>query len=345
MKKILITGGLGFIGVHLINHLVRTEDCVIDVVDNLANNSVNVEDLGFKKVRKIHTLPVSSFEFSDVYDQIYHLASPVGPAGVLKYAGKMGQIILNDTMKIAEYAYENSSSVIFISTSEVYGKDPGNEAQQEDIDKIVPAKITTRLEYGAAKMLTEICLHNFAKHHPFKYNIIRPFNIVGVGQSSKVGFVLPRFVYAALSGKPITVFGDGKQRRTFAHAKDFVDAIVRIMNSPITGEIFNVGNPANEHSIYEAAQVVKQMTQSPSVITLTNPKDIYGGDYEEEWNKIQNIDKIKSLLSWQPQYSLKDIVQEIIADYKNRIANNALRPNHEVEEEIRSFSKMSRYQE
>ena len=329
-KKILITGGLGFIGSHLIERLVRDEDCEIDVVDSLANNSLHPEDLKSSKIRKVYTCSVEEFDFSDkTYDEIYHLASPVGPAGVLKYAGKMGSIILNDTMKIAEFASRVGAKVIFMSTSEVYGKDPGSSAQHENIEKIVPAKITTRLEYGVAKLLTEICLHNYAKYNNLKYNIIRPFNIVGVGQSTKAGFVLPRFVHAALTNQPITVFGDGKQRRTFTHVKDIVQGMVKIMTAPISGEIYNIGNPKNEVSVLEVAQTVKMLSNSNSEISLMDPKELYGKDYEEAWNKIPDISKINNHVGWKPEYDFKDIVQEIVDDYRGVLAANKFRPNHE----------------
>ncbi|HIH12082.1 TPA: NAD-dependent epimerase/dehydratase family protein [Candidatus Woesearchaeota archaeon] len=279
----------------------------------------------------MHTCTVEEFPLTQKYDQIYHLASPVGPAGVLKYAGRMGSMILNDTMKVAEYAAQHKSKVIFISTSEVYGKDPGSDAQSEDIPKTVPHRITTRLEYGVAKLLTEICLHNFAKHHALKYNIIRPFNIVGVGQSSKAGFVLPRFVHAALTNQPITVFGDGTQVRTFTHVKDIVDGIVTLMNSEISGEIYNIGNPENQHSILDVAKTIKNMTNSQSPIVCVDPKQIYGPDYEEAWNKIPNITKISNHVGWKPKYSSNQIFQEIINDYKRMLAENKLRPNNETE--------------
>lgn len=331
MKRILVTGGLGFIGTHLV-HCLLEEGNIIDIVDNLANPSTTPEEFKSNNIRNIYTCSVEEFSFENKYDQIYHLASPVGPAGVLEYAGRMGKMILNDDLKVAEYAHKNNSKVLFVSTSEVYGRDPGQYAQSEDIDKVVPAKITTRLEYGAAKLLAEICIHNFAKHHKLEYIIVRPFNIVGVGQSSKAGFVLPRFVYGALLNKPITVFGSGKQRRTFTHVKDIVSAIKLLMDSPISGEIFNIGNPANEYSIQEIAQFVKELTNSTSEIINVNPKDIYGKDYEEAWNKIPDISKITTMTEWRPKYLFKDIIQEVIDDYKQMFALNKLRPNQEYKD-------------
>ena len=329
MKKILITGGLGFIGTHLLKRLVETEDCVIDIVDNLSNNSLPPEEAKHPKVRKVYTCSFDKFDLHEKYDEIYHLASPVGPAGVLHYAGTMAQLILNDSMRVAKYAFENDAKVIFVSTSEVYGKDPGNNRQKEDIEKVVPPKITVRLEYGVGKLMTEICIHNYALHHPFRYNIIRPFNIVGVGQSSKAGFVLPRFVDAALRGKDITVFGQGTQRRTFTHVKDIVDAMLKMMHQDMSGETFNIGNAANELSVMQVAQKVKAATNSTSQIKCVDPKTIYGKDYEEAWNKIPDTTKAQTMLEWAPQYSFDEILAEIVADMKKLLAENKKRPNQE----------------
>jgi len=327
MKKILVTGGLGFIGTHLIKKLSE-EDCRIDIVDNLSNNSVAPEDARSDKIEKIYTCSVEEFDFKGKkYDEIYHLASPVGPAGVLKYAGIMGPMIINDALKIAKYAAKNGSDVMFVSTSEVYGRDPGKEAQKEDIDKIVPNKVTVRLEYGVAKMLEEICVRNYALEHPFRYNIVRPFNIVGVGQSSKAGFVVPRFVQQALKGEDITIFGDGTQRRTFTHVKDIADAIIKVMKSGINREVFNIGNPANEFSIKEVAEIVKKLTNSKSKIVYVDPKKIYGKYYEEAWNKIPDISKIKSMIGWEPKYAFEEIVKEVVDDCKKMMKARKTRPN------------------
>ena len=233
---------MGFIGSHLLNTLTKGNE--VDIVDNFANNSIQ----NFQSTTSYH-LSVDKFNIDDhKYDQIYHLASPVGPAGVLKYAGTM---IVNDGLKIANYGYKNHCKVLYVSTSEVYGTHPGGiTGQKEDIDKIVPAKTTVRLEYGVGKLLMEISLSNFARNHPFEYNIIRPFNTVGIGQSSSAGFVIPRMVYQALTGIPITVFGIGKQVRAFTHVDDLSKAFVDITESDISGEIFNAGNPDNIISIW-----------------------------------------------------------------------------------------------
>ena len=326
MEKTLVTGGMGFIGSHLLNRLMPNNQ--IDVVDNFANNSINkIEEVN------VYRQSVKDFDIEKKeYDTIYHLASPVGPAGVLKYAGEMGSVIVNDALKIAKYGYEHQCRVIFISTSEVYGFHPGGrEKQKEDINKIVPSKITIRLEYGTAKLLMEICINNFAREHPFPFNIVRPFNTVGCGQSSKTGFVIPRFVYQALTDKPMTVFGTGSQLRTFTYVGDTIDALIAIIKSDIRGEIFNIGNPDNIMSVKDLAYFIRAMAKSNSGIVYIDPKTVYGDGYEEAWNKIPDIQKIQDALKWKPATTIKEIINEVILDTKEMIETQQFRPNHAVE--------------
>ena len=213
MKRILVTGGLGFIGTTLIGYLLNRDDVeYIDVVDNCCNSTLATAYVDTRV--RYHRMDVKNYESLRSYTEIYHLASPVGPAGVLKYAGTMGPMIIDDVNKMAQLAIKDGARLLDISTSEVYGREPNDQAQKEDIDKIVPANITVRLEYGVAKLLSEVFLTNLTKSTDLQVNLIRPFNIVGVGQKGEIGFVLPRFVEAALAGTPLTVFSDGSQKES-----------------------------------------------------------------------------------------------------------------------------------
>lgn len=312
-KNILITGGNGFIGRCLIKRLSGYDSVdLLHVVDNLCNSDYPDEEFfkTFPKV-KMSIQSVSDFQPERRYHEIWHLASPVGPAGVLNYAGQMAPMIVSDTSKIAHMALSMGARMIDISTSEVYGKDPGDIPQEEDIDKIVPADITVRLEYGVAKLASEVSLKNLHDKTGLHVNIIRPFNIIGVGQKGEVGFVLPRFVQQALSGEPLTVFGDGTQKRTFTSVEDIVDAMILVMSSSVKGEVFNVGNPSNICSILDLAKKVKHAASSSSDIIFVDPTTIYGKYYKEAWNKIPNIDKVQRT-GWYPSRSLDQIIQEVI---------------------------------
>lgn len=314
--RILVTGGLGFIGQVLLRSLLADRDIdYIDVVDNLCNSSLPKQK-NFPDYVTPHIISVNDFVPSRKYSEIYHLASPVGPAGVLNYAGRMGPMIISDTHKMAQLALDHGAKLIDISTSEVYGKDPGSIAQKEDIEKIVPGEVTVRLEYGVSKLASEISLLNMTKSTDLRVNIVRPFNIVGPSQSGEVGFVLPRFIDQALKNEPLTVFGNGQQKRAFTSVNDFVRGIKMIMESNINGEIFNIGNPANLCSIIDLARIVIKLTESNSLPKLCDPKTIYGEFYAEAWNKIPNINKIRNLIGWKPRESIRDIVKEAISRKK-----------------------------
>lgn len=323
--NILVTGGAGFIGTHLINKLVRRyKNPSIDIIDNLSNSSLPERRQEFFRKHGINFFKSSVEEFNFPaarhYDYIYHLASPVGPAGVLKYAGQMGAIILNGALKMSDIALRDKARLLIVSTSEVYGQNPANDKpQREDIHKVVPARVTVRLEYGVGKLLTEIALLNLSKVKPLLVNFIRPFNIVGPYQNGEAGFVLPRFVEAALKNEPITVFGDGTQKRTFTHVSDIVRAFLMLMESDCVGKIYNVGNPENVQSIRQVAEKVVAMSGSRSEIRFVDPKTIYGPLYEEAWNKIPDISAISNDLGWRPTYSFDDIMGEYVDFARGKI--------------------------
>ncbi len=315
---ILVTGGTGFIGTHLVNELVRRyQNAAIDIVDDLSNSSVSEARKEFFQRHGINFYKAKVGDFESPpgrkYDFIFHLASPVGPVGVLKYAGRMGAMIVNDAVKMAQLALCDQAKLLCISTSEVYGSHPeNNRPQHEDLPKIVPANVTVRLEYGTGKLLMEIVLLNLMKVEPLHVNFIRPFNIIGPYQKGEVGFVVPRFVQAALANEPLTVFGDGLQKRTFTHVSDIVRPMIDLMNTKYRGKIYNVGNPANICSITELAERIVRVTHSSSEIHYVDPKKIYGSLFEEAWNKIPDVTRITHDLGWKPEFYLDEILQEYV---------------------------------
>jgi len=310
-RKVLVTGGAGFIGTHLVNALVERSDAEIEVVDDLSSSSVSSERSEFFRKNGIlfRQTTVEDFIPTNEYSQIYHLACRVGPAHVLKYAGRMAREIVGDAEKMADLAIQNRVPLISVSTSEVYGKDPNGKPQDEMSPLEVPAEFTARLEYTVAKLMTEISLVNLAMVEPrLRVNLIRPFNIVGPYQTGEGGFVLPRFVEAALRGNPLTVFGDGSQVRSFTHVSDLVRSLLLIMESGVNRRIYNIGTPDNTCTIMDLAQRVVALLNSESKIICVDPKTIFGNLYSDAPSKIPDIRKIEKEIGWQPVWSLDEII-------------------------------------
>jgi nucleoside-diphosphate-sugar epimerase len=317
-KKILITGGLGFIGAHCIEKW-KSLDFDIFIIDNLSSNAIPKDHpLTQNTTVKIGNILDISWNSLPKFDLILHLASPVGPVGVLKHSGNIGRIILNDIYWVIEGSKYNCCPLIFVSTSEIYGYRENKSYLKEDDDKVLTGNFTVRNEYSIAKLLSEIVLSNQAKiNKDFKYQIIRPFNVTGQFQKVDGGFVLPRFVTQALNGEDITVYYDGMQSRAFTWVKDIVDGIYLTTISPekYWNQEWNIGNERNEQTIQYLAEKVKEFTKSHSIISNIDPKLLHGPLFAEAPEKIPNSNKIKSLLGWFPTKGVDDVIKEVIEYY------------------------------
>jgi len=319
-KKILVTGGFGFIGGHLIELLLTNTDNYVHVIDNLSTNPIPYKQL-LKEIpnTKNLTYDLISIQYffkkikcKDRYDEIYHLASPVGPAGVLKFAGKMIKTVVDDIYLLMEMALKQKSKLVNISTSEVYGG--GRDGYcSENCSKIVPAVTTVRLEYAIAKLAAETALINTCRITKLKASIIRPFNIAGPRQSGAGGFVLPRFIAQAMANKPITVFAKGDQIRAFTNVTDMADGIMRVMKYGKIGEAYNLGNPHNKTTILNLAKTVVKIVNPKAKIIFVDPKEVYGPLYEDANDKYPDSDKAMSELKWSPE---KDITQTVLDAYE-----------------------------
>ena len=314
MKKILISGGAGFLGTYSIEKYLK-EGYDITVIDNFSTAVVKNNDPILDNVKLIED-DILNVKWTDLekYDLILHLASPVGPAGILKHSGKMAKYILEDIYWAIEGAQYNNCPLIFVSTSEIYGYREKAVLLKEEGDKLLVGDFKVRNEYSIAKLLAEIVLSNTAKVSDLQYQIIRPFNISGARQLPDAGFVLPTFVTQSLDESDITVFNGGKQIRAFTHVTDIVNGIYLTSQSDFN-EIWNVGEPANQGTILEMAEIVKEKTQTKSDITFVDPKTIHGPLYEEAWDKIPDPGKIDKRLGWVAKYDVDYIINDVINYY------------------------------
>lgn len=315
MTKILVTGGFGFLGSHLIEGLLLDSNNYVHVVDNLSTSPLPLEflldELGRPARLTYSICSVAEYCQSSVprYDEIYHLASIVGPAGVIPHMGNIVKSIVDDTYYLMRIALESGARLIDVSTSEIYGG--GQEGFcSESLPRIVPAKTSARLEYAVGKLASETALLNTCQVTNLNALIVRPFNISGPRQSGKGGFVLPRFVAAALRDQALTVFGDGQQIRAFTHVKDIADGIVLVAEKGKRGEAYNLGNPDNRCTINELADAVIRITGSNGNKVYVDPKTIYGPLYEEANDKFPDARKIMTELGWRPQYSRDQTIQQ-----------------------------------
>jgi len=316
--NILVTGGFGFIGSHLLELLLEDPENVVTVVDDLSTSPLPLPDL----LDQIGRAPNLRYDIASVkdyaarhgdatVDQIYHLASIVGPAGVLAHAGRIVPSIVDDTCRLVEMAQRNGAKIVDVSTSEVYGGGQDGYCS-EDMPKIVTSRTSARLEYAVGKLAAEVMVTNLCAAKQLNASIIRPFNVAGPRQSCRGGFVLPRFVTAALRREALTVFGDGRQIRAFTHGRDVARGIVLAMERGGSGEAYNVGNPENRCSILELAEAVIELSGSRSAITFVDPKAIFGPLYEEANDKYPDATKTMRELGWKPEFGKREIVLETI---------------------------------
>jgi len=322
--RILVTGGFGFLGMHLAEQLAQDPDNRLHVVDNLSSSPLPIEAL-------LHELgPPANLTYSvedaqhacrelahERFDQIYHLASMVGPAGILAFGGTIASSILSQMMAVAELALRHDAKLVFVSSSEVYGGGD-NGYCSEQTPKAVPAKITPRLEYALGKLAAETALVNLCAVKGLRACIVRPFNVAGPRQSGRGGFVLPRFVGQALDGLDLTVFGSGEQLRAFTHVRDIARGLVATMQRGRTGEVYNLGKPENRCSIGELAREVIEITGSSSAIAHVDPSTIHGPLFADAADKFPDATKARNELGWEPRLGRLETIRDSV-EYMRRL--------------------------
>jgi UDP-glucose 4-epimerase len=315
MKNYLVTGGLGFIGSHLVSALLEDPQAQVTVVDNLMNKVFATDQLveeicGDKPGKlEVQVLSVAEFTPQKSFDKIFHLASVVGPAAVLHYSGFITESIVRDTYKVIRLAQTHGAQLVNVSTSEVYGGGDRGFCQEET-PRVFRGPASARQEYAAGKAACEVSIANLCSTGKLNAVTIRPFNVSGVRQLGQGGFVLPRFIGQAMQDLPLTVFGDGVQVRAFTDVRDIVSGILKVSEKGQNGEFYNVGNSANLITIRELAALVLQVTGSRSEIRLVDPKTLYGEHYEEAADKFPDASKVTGL-GWQPRFPLDQTVKAV----------------------------------
>jgi UDP-glucose 4-epimerase len=318
-KKALITGGAGFIGSHLAERLLERGDEVF-VVDNLwTGRLANIAKIqAHKKLHLVVDTILNESVMNELIfkaDHIYHLAAAVGVRNVMDHPVETLEINVKGTEVVLRLANRFKKKVFIASTSEIYGKHVEHDLS-EDNNRVMGTVKKRRWAYACSKTLDEFLALAYFDEKKLPVVIGRLFNTVGPRQTGRYGMVLPGFVQSALLGKPITVYGEGTQTRSFMHVNDAVGAIMRLMDEPSAeGEIYNVGND-QEVSINDLAQKVREMTGSDSEIEHIPYEKAYGPGFEDMERRCPNISKLKAAIGFAPTYDLDSIIQSVIDYFK-----------------------------
>jgi UDP-glucose 4-epimerase len=319
--RYLITGGAGFIGSHLSDELLRRGHEVY-IVDDLSTGSIeNVKHL--KANSRFHYLidscenvPVMA-ELVDTCDRIFHLAAAVGVKLIVEAPVHTIETNVHGTEVVLKHANKKKKLVLIASTSEVYGKSTAVPFK-ETADLVLGPTDKHRWAYACSKLIDEFLALAYWKERKLPVIIVRLFNTVGPRQTGQYGMVIPNFVRQALSGQPITVFGDGTQSRSFTYVGDVVRAMVALMDEPAAiGHVFNIGHGV-EISINALAERVRALTASPSEIVHIPYDKAYESGFEDMPRRVPDTTKLQSLIGFRPTVELDEILTRVIESFRQR---------------------------
>ena len=318
LKKVVITGGAGFIGSNLIRKLIEKDIKKILVIDDLSTG--NMDNISEFKDNNFIEFVESRVEdcqnlnsLIEGYDFCFHLAAGVGVQYIMENVSKALLTNIEGTHKIIESCKVNGIPLLLTSTSEVYGvsDDP---IWTEETKSLIGPPTKLRWSYAASKLIDEfLALSEFndGKLNPI---IVRLFNIIGNNQLSKFGMVVPKFIEAALENKPLIIHGDGTQTRSFTWVGDVVNYFYLLAEKQLYGEIFNIGQ-TEEISIKNLAEMIIKETDSKSEIIFKTHKEVYGERFEDPMRRTPSIKKIVDATEYSPTMTIPEMIKEII-DYK-----------------------------
>lgn len=322
----LLTGGAGFIGSHLAEFLLE-KGYYVTVIDNLSTGS-------FTNLAGIVNHSNFRFIFGSILengllepliresDMVFHLASAVGVKMIMEKPVETIETTFGGTDIVMKYASRYRKKVIFTSTSEVYGKSK-DVPFSEDGDRLEGPTTLHRWAYACAKALDEFMVLAHYKKTGLPVVVVRLFNTVGPRQSSQYGMVLPRFVEAALQGQPLLVYGDGKQTRCFCHVRDVVRALECVSRvDACVGKVINIGSD-EEVSIEDLAKRVVALAKSQSPIHYVSYEQAFpDGGFEDMRRRVPSLKRIQELTGWRPEYSLDQIILDVIEDKRRYLGIN-----------------------
>ena len=310
--KVLITGAAGFLGSHLCDKFLKEGFYVIGLDNFLTGSPDNIAHLfGNKNFRFIKYDVTNYIYISDDIDIILHFACPASPVDYLKHPIHTMKVDSLGTLHTLGLAKKKNARYIFASTSEIYG-DPLIHPQPETYwGNVNPVGI--RSVYDEAKRFSEAMSMAYYREHGIDVRIARIFNTYGERMRINDGRVIPNFIYQSLKNENLTVYGDGKQTRSFCYITDMVEGIfVLAVKERLEGEVFNLGNP-EEHTIIDIGKKIINITNSKSEITFLPPLE------DDPKRRCPDITKAKNVLQWEPKISLDEGLENTIQYFKLKI--------------------------
>jgi UDP-glucose 4-epimerase len=315
--RILVTGGAGFIGSHLVDKLLLAGH-KISVIDDLSTGQISNLSQSIDQVNFIHGSILNSDDLKKAFvdiEYVFHLAAAVGVFNIVNDPLKSLFTNIRGTENVLDLAAKNGTPVLVTSSSEVYGKNTSDSLRESD-DRVLGSPTTLRWSYSEAKAIDESLAYAYHLERGLDARIVRFFNTVGPRQLGAYGMVVPRFVKAAISGEPITIFGDGEQTRCFAHVFDAVEALVAIgFCQGAIGKVVNIGNNF-EISINDLATQVIELTGSKSKVEYVPYSEAYGDGFEDMQRRVPNIELIHQLVGWTPKLDLASMISDIATEMR-----------------------------
>ena len=285
------------------------------VLDNLSTGNASNLDGSRDHIELVHGSvldPVLVDELVADADVIVHLAAAVGVNLIVERPLHSFITNIKGSENVLEAAHRYRRKVMMVSTSEIYGKNAQGPFKEDD-DRVIGSTKVARWGYSTSKAVDEILSFAYHREKGLPVVVVRLFNTVGPRQTGAYGMVIPRFVDQALTGDPLTVFGDGQQTRCFCHVDDVVTALLGLIDEPkAEGEVFNVGS-SEEVTIVELAERVIAAAGSRSIIRKVSYEEAFeGGGYEDMRNRVPDVSRIGSLIGWKPTQSLDEIIAGVI---------------------------------
>ena len=320
--KILITGGAGFIGSHLVERFLQTGDEVV-AIDDLSTGSL-------KNLKNIENNPKFRFVYDNVRnsetmhvlieqcDIVFHLAAAVGVQLIVDQPVHTIETNIHGSEVVLDIANKFRKKVLIASSSEVYGKSEVVPFSEDDNTVLGSTKFS-RWSYACSKAIDEFLGLAYYEQYGLPVVVTRLFNTIGPRQTGRYGMVIPRFVEWALKNEPVLIYGTGQQARCFTYVGDIIDGLVALMNHPdAPGRVYNIGS-TEEITIEALADKIIKMTGSKSEKKFISYEQAYGKPFDDMMRRVPCLDRIKEIVGYEPKTGLNGILKLVIGDIKNTI--------------------------